>query len=1077
MKKKNAVMLADTRPALVGTVLLQLQKTNPGLFSEAVIYYAQPISESDQNAMQKIMPCRFLEYHPPLPEALFEKPRFARFSVLMFCRYEMFSWLDEFDTITWLDTDILIQGDLSAMVSAAWETGAVFIREDPQNNTAGSTDRMRTCFTKDLQAYNMNEYLYCSGTIVLSKKIGISTECTDWCYRHTVKWADILELPDQGVLNAAIQAFSIPVSIVPGKTYCCYPSDRMQKNCMDAKIIHAWGTNKFWNDWYVYTNYPGWKEYYQAWIDQGGSALAFEIKPLISVIIPSYKPNLDWMKECLDSLAGQNKDSWERFSDFEIIIIAEPYEQEGLRRLVDSYQDTRMQVLFNDTRSGIAASLNRGMRLAQGKYIARVDDDDICAPQRLYLQSQYLQQHPDVTLCTSDFEYFGDMNEYRVSMEGEMCRAWSVFTCPFDHPTVMFRRDFFMEHALFYDEQRGYVEDWELWRRAFADGMTVGCIHKALFYHRWMNAGSAGQTNKTIDMMRELVQKNFLELGVEIAADDLALIGPWNGKLMDEALVQKLEGYLQEALNRNQEKGIYDQACLKEVFQLRLAEAKTGVLPGLSKKIERKDREAGLQNTVQEAGTAYVPYKANLLKRILKRMLRPFYAPIQYRYESRIVQILEREQANEERLNQLQQSIWVNEGHLYDCIKKMDQIMEAQRGLMRWGERIEEAQERQFGLLCEVQRGELEHDKRTYDDLQIVRQREQQLGDNLYDMGCELRYIKEIQSFGRMIRKKIVLIGTPEHSNIGDAAITLGEIEFIRRYFPEYDFIELSKYDYEQWYGRISGLIGADDIIFLQGGGNLGNRYIEEERLRRQVIQDFPNQKIVIFPQTIFFADGQEGKDELAASADIYNRHRDLTLFVRGKNSLDFAERYFPNVKSHLMLDAALMLKSDFDFHREGVLLCLRAPEDEGRITYEQQVQIEEMVLAKGFTYTRSSNWYGGMPDKNIYKDMRRQAVFDELQKYAKQKIVITDRLHGFIFSVLTGTPCIVLSSCDYKLDEFFAFFEDSNAVFFAGKDVNAVERLLDQACAVPKPYYPVLALKKFDEMNQVIQTVSGEMV
>lgn len=66
-----------------------------------------------------------------------------------------------------------------------------------------------------------------------------------------------------------------------------------------------------------------------------------------------------------------------------------------------------------------------------------------------------------------------------------------------------------MNNDLFYDEQRGYVEDWELWRRAFEKGMTVGCIHKVLFYHRWLNTGSAGQTSKTVDMMRELVQKNF----------------------------------------------------------------------------------------------------------------------------------------------------------------------------------------------------------------------------------------------------------------------------------------------------------------------------------------------------------------------------------------------------------------------------------------------------------------------------------------------------------------------------------------------------------------------------------------
>lgn len=217
MEKRNAVMLADTRPALVGTVLLQLQRTNPGLFEEAIIYYQDNIREQDRALMNAIIPCRFVKYAPPLPEHLFEKPRFKRFSALMFCRYEMFDYLSEFETVTWLDTDILVQSDLRNMINAAKDTGAAFIREDPDNKTATKPDYMRTCFSRPVSGYKMDEYLYCSGTIVLSRKILAEqkidgAKCTDWCYRKTVHWANILDLPDQGVLNAAIQEFKIKVS-------------------------------------------------------------------------------------------------------------------------------------------------------------------------------------------------------------------------------------------------------------------------------------------------------------------------------------------------------------------------------------------------------------------------------------------------------------------------------------------------------------------------------------------------------------------------------------------------------------------------------------------------------------------------------------------------------------------------------------------------------------------------------------------------------------------------------------------------------------------------------------------------
>ena len=67
-KKKNAVMLADTRTTLVGIVLEQLEKSNKGLFDEAIIYYMTDISDSDKEIMNKIIPCRFVKYKCPIPE-------------------------------------------------------------------------------------------------------------------------------------------------------------------------------------------------------------------------------------------------------------------------------------------------------------------------------------------------------------------------------------------------------------------------------------------------------------------------------------------------------------------------------------------------------------------------------------------------------------------------------------------------------------------------------------------------------------------------------------------------------------------------------------------------------------------------------------------------------------------------------------------------------------------------------------------------------------------------------------------------------------------------------------------------
>lgn len=667
---KNAIMLADTRAALVGTVLLQLEKTNPGLFHEAIIYYMEPIAPEQRERMERIMPCRFVKYEPGLPEFLFDRPRFRLFSPLMFCRYEMPRYLAEFDTVTWLDTDILIQGDLSEMIRRAEECGASFIREDPEHKTSQKPDVMRSCFTRDLPGFDTTQYLYCSGTIVLSRASGLTERFTQWCYRKTVQWSDILSLPDQGVINAAIQAFNVNVYPLSGSDYCCYPY--MGRDCSQARIIHSWGLNKFWNDWYVYLHYPAWSEYYDQWLAMGGVPLPFEIAPRVSVVIPAYKPDAAELKECLDSLMAQKRLNWERFSDFEIIIVAEPGLDDEVLELLDSYEDKRIRLLVNDQRLGIAASLNRGLRAAKGRYIARTDTDDLCTPTRLFRQAEYLDHHQEITLCTTDFEYFGDMNERRVSFEGELSRAWSIFTCPFDHPTVMFRKDFFLDNGLLYDEQRKFVEDWELWLRAFRKGMRVGCIHRALFKHRWINAASAGQTNQTVTIMRETVQKNFAELGVDIPTEDLWLIGPWNGRLIEQADIEKLEEYFDRALERNELLGIYDQKCLEQVFALRMEEAKNGVLPGLAKPVKKKQPAGGKKKAPKKKPQAKkpVPFKRRV-KNALKKCLKRFYRPVRKRFEEPIYDIRQIVARSEEKN-------WANEGHLYDCIAKLDNIAAGQ---------------------------------------------------------------------------------------------------------------------------------------------------------------------------------------------------------------------------------------------------------------------------------------------------------------------------------------------------------------------------------------------------------------
>lgn len=631
--KKTALMLADTRPALIGQMLLQIEKTNRDVFDE-VIVFDTGLNDNDKALMQKLMPCRFIKYESPISNELLKRDRFKRFSLIMFARYEMFRLLNDYSLIMWMDTDMVIQGSLKELLDETAGYGFSILCEDPHNKSAKKVDYMRTNFFHAISKYNMNTYLYCTGMIIVRDCLEQSYDFTEWCYQKTLEWADNLNLPDQGVLNALTQEFKLNVKPFGNNgKYGCYPF--IGRNCEDAITVHSWGTNKFWNNWYLNCKFPFWEECYREWIDMGGSTLDRTISPEISVIIPTYKPDTGYFKQCIDSLINQEQNGYESYSNYEVIIVAEPFDVEKIKEFVESYHDPRISVYFNEERLGIAASLNRGLRLARGTYIARIDDDDIAAPTRFEKQVNYLNTHPNIELCTSDYLYFGDMNDGRVAVEGEMARAWSVLTCPFDHPTLMFRRDFFVNHNLLYDENRGFVEDWELWQRAFRKGMRVGCVHDILLYHRWHN-GSAGQTNKTVEMMREMIQTNFKELGVDVCSEDLYLLSPWNGKVATWAEYERLENYFREAVNANAKLKLYDALSLSRAFSMRLSEAKCGTIPELI--ILRENESCNNYDSTAELATIKQG-KFHKIKLFLKNLLKPLYQPIRHRFQDPIIDI------------------------------------------------------------------------------------------------------------------------------------------------------------------------------------------------------------------------------------------------------------------------------------------------------------------------------------------------------------------------------------------------------------------------------------------------------
>lgn len=331
-----------------------------------------------------------------------------------------------------------------------------------------------------------------------------------------------------------------------------------------------------------------------------------------------------------------------------------------------------------------------------------------------------------------------------------------------------------------------------------------------------------------------------------------------------------------------------------------------------------------------------------------------------------------------------------------------------------------------------------------------TRNRERIEGDlwNMEQRLSRARYLWEINDLRQ--RKKAIMLATAEHQNIGDSAITLAEQQLLSSQFPDYYQVEISTYEFARKEAYLHAIVNPQDILFLNGGGNIGDVYPEEEQFHQTIVEQFPNNRIVVFPQTISFRhlDGKTLRDSQRA----YNGHRDLTMYLRGRESLEFARTYFPNVKSVLMPDVVHLLQTEYTFPRSGALMCIR--EDGESSLDEAQREMLCSLVKKMFQNVEHTT---NIHPEDVTRDIRGLVVRQELMRFAKHQVVITDRLHGMIFSVITGTPCVVLSSFNQKIREYYeAFLKGTDGVVFLGDNLSGMEAAIQKAMKTKRIESPV---------------------
>lgn len=198
--------------------------------------------------------------------------------------------------------------------------------------------------------------------------------------------------------------------------------------------------------------------------------------PTISILMPVYNCAA-YIREAINSMLEQT------LSDFELIIIDDA-STDATPQIISSYDDERIQFVQKPVNTGLIASLNQGIDIAKGKYLARMDGDDISHPDRLARQVAYMEAHPSVVLCGSYYEVISTSEIIEVPCTHAEIKRTLLEKCAFQHPTVMMKRSFMIDHQLRYNEGYKAAEDYELWSRIVALGEVANLSEVLLYYRR-----------------------------------------------------------------------------------------------------------------------------------------------------------------------------------------------------------------------------------------------------------------------------------------------------------------------------------------------------------------------------------------------------------------------------------------------------------------------------------------------------------------------------------------------------------------------------------------------------------------
>lgn len=237
----------------MAVLALNVREKTPKLAHEMVVFH-DGVPEEIQRKFQEILPTRFIRYRCPVPKRKLWQNKIIRyFSPMVFCKYECFRLLEDYDTVIWSDYDVVIKDDVSELLDA----------DQPCSFVCNHETLLRQMFypkinEKTYASFHLDGDSICTPLFFLNRGIGDHHKYVSCCYEWTARYIRDLYLPEQCIFTMLVQRFDLNYNEIDKDIYCVHPKDDRE----NAKILHAYGQPKFWSG----LKNPLWDSCYEQWI-------------------------------------------------------------------------------------------------------------------------------------------------------------------------------------------------------------------------------------------------------------------------------------------------------------------------------------------------------------------------------------------------------------------------------------------------------------------------------------------------------------------------------------------------------------------------------------------------------------------------------------------------------------------------------------------------------------------------------------------------------------------------------------------------------------------------------------------